>query len=168
MCLLQDGNLVHLLSDVARFNYGGPHHCYTSTNKGRAFDEGWAEYWAGGCTSYDYYFRYSSYYQRNYTIIGNVAAGLRSLQRRCTFTYKQMVDVLRRNRGKIHSFKEYEQASYCSPTTMPTTQSPIVYTRPPFGFTRYEGEAQEERKNEEMMSSNEEIIEALMKLLENE
>lgn len=44
-----DGNNGHFLSDVARYNYVRRHNCGTKANHGYAFNEGWAEFWAGQC-----------------------------------------------------------------------------------------------------------------------
>ena len=49
----------------------------------------------------------------NYTYEGNVATSLRRLKFRCDFSYQDMIDVLRRNAGAIHSYGEYEAASGC-------------------------------------------------------
>ena len=46
-----DGNIGHFLVDVGRYNYAQHHHCGKQTNCGFAFNEGWAEFWAGECIS---------------------------------------------------------------------------------------------------------------------
>ena len=44
-----DGDLWHALSDALWYNYMQHHYCSKRTNKGFAFNEGWAEFWAGSC-----------------------------------------------------------------------------------------------------------------------
>ena len=44
-----DGNFNHFLLDVVRFGYTRYHYCSSKTNLGFAFNEGWAEYYAGDC-----------------------------------------------------------------------------------------------------------------------
>ena len=44
-----DGSLGHFLFDVVRYKYMQQHYCSKRTNKGFAFNEGWAEFWAGSC-----------------------------------------------------------------------------------------------------------------------
>ena len=80
------------------------HSCGKRTNNGFAFNEGWAEFWAGSC--------YGSYGSSptNYKYEGNVAKALRALKGRCRASYNQMVEVLARNRGGIHSFANYHVA----------------------------------------------------------
>ena len=46
-----DGTYGHFLSDAVRFWYPRKHSCTDEKNAGFAFNEGWAEYWAGRCTS---------------------------------------------------------------------------------------------------------------------
>ena len=53
-----DGNNGHFLVDAVRFNYARHHDCGKQTNDGFAFNEGWAEFWAGEC--------YSKLYVRTY------------------------------------------------------------------------------------------------------
>lgn len=93
-----DGNLAHFLKDVIKYKYMRNHHCMQSTNHGFAFNEGWAEYWSNdicGTAS------------GSMKVEGNVAAALRDLQRRCRTTDRNMWEVLRRNRGRIHSYKQF-------------------------------------------------------------
>jgi len=101
---LQDGNLAHFLYDVARFVYTRNHHCGSRTNNGYAFNEGWAEFWAGEC-----YGTYGSSVT-DYRYEGNVAKALRALKSKCGTSDRNMVEVLRRNRNKIHSYIEYQRA----------------------------------------------------------
>ena len=44
-----DGNDAHLRDDSSRFQYRQEHYCGKKTNVGMAFNEGFAEYWAGEC-----------------------------------------------------------------------------------------------------------------------
>ena len=44
-----DGSNGHFLVDAARYSYAQHHYCGKQTNYGFAFNEGWAEFWAGGC-----------------------------------------------------------------------------------------------------------------------
>ena len=47
-----DGDLVHLITDDAtRYRYPQRHNCSKETNDGFAFNEGWAQFWAGQCIS---------------------------------------------------------------------------------------------------------------------
>ena len=45
-----DGNLLHFLFDAVKFQYAQRHHCNLKTSLRFAFNEGWAQYYAGGCT----------------------------------------------------------------------------------------------------------------------
>jgi hypothetical protein len=94
-----DGNFTHFLFDVGRFNYAQNHNLCSHTNNGFAFNEGWAEYWAGTlstCTSNT----------ADYTYEGNVATALNRLQQ-CSGR-QTMVRVLRENPGSIHSMSEFQ------------------------------------------------------------
>lgn len=96
--------MAHFLKDVVRFKYMQHHSCGKRTNNGFAFNEGWAEFWAGQCFgTYG-----TSPTQYNYE--GNVAKALRSLKSRCNASYRQMVEVLAQNKKRIHSFTEYRAA----------------------------------------------------------
>ena len=46
-----DGGLIHLYRNIWRYRYAQRHNCSTMTNYGFAFNEGWAEFWAGQCIS---------------------------------------------------------------------------------------------------------------------
>ncbi|PXF41667.1 hypothetical protein BWQ96_08618 [Gracilariopsis chorda] len=93
-----DGSLAHFLKDVIKYVYTRNHHCLQSTNLGFAFNEGWAEYWARD---------YCGTASGSKKVEGNVAAALRSLQTRCRTSDHNMWEVLRRNRGKIHSYYSF-------------------------------------------------------------
>lgn len=105
-----DGGFLHWLWDVFRFKYWKPHDCSKVTNRGFAFNEGWAEFWAGNCMTH------SAGGDEN--VEGNVAAGLRDIQKRCGTSDKEMVEVLRNHKRRIHyltSFKAAHQNMYsCS------------------------------------------------------
>ena len=106
---IQDGSLAHFLRDVVRFGYLRSHTCSTTSNLGYAFNEGFAEFWADEC-------RYPSSFgssPTDYTIEGNVANALRNLKRSCGLSDRQMVDVLRRNAQRIHSFQDFQRLSGC-------------------------------------------------------
>ena len=83
------------------------HVCHTKYNLGYAFNEGFAQFWAGQCLFY------SAPSYDDYTIEGNVASALRKLKRSCGLTDAQMIDVLRKNPMKIHSFQEFKKMSGC-------------------------------------------------------
>ena len=42
-----DGDFGHFLGDAATYNYAQSHNACDHTNLGFAFNEGWAEFWAG-------------------------------------------------------------------------------------------------------------------------
>ena len=46
-----DGRFSHFLRDVIRYRYAQHHNCNKKTNSGFAFNEGWAQYYAGDCRS---------------------------------------------------------------------------------------------------------------------
>lgn len=104
LIIFQDGTFLHFLYDVVRFTYTQTHYCGKNTNKGFAFNEGWAEFWAGSC--------YNTYGNSptDYTREGNVAKALRALRNRCGSSDGQMVDVLQRNQGSVHSYDQYAAA----------------------------------------------------------
>ena len=112
-----DGNLAHFFLDVGHYDYLQQHQACKKTNAGFAFNEGWAEYWAQ-----DYWPAPSCAGQSStdYTIEGNVAAALTSLQDNCQgVTRKTMVNVLRNNPagivGGIHSFDDFKSHITCRP-----------------------------------------------------
>ena len=101
---MQDGSFAHFLVDVAKYSYARNHYCGMLTNEGFAFNEGWAEFWGESC--YGIYGNSPT----DYSYEGNVAKGLRALMDRCGSSHGQMVDVLETNRGRIHSYMQYEAA----------------------------------------------------------
>lgn len=94
-----DGNLGHFLYDAGRFFYTRNHYCSKKTNNGFAFNEGWAQFWAGSCTLG------SATGPKD--VEGNVASALRALQTRCGSSDNRMWEVLRRNPGGIHYFTSF-------------------------------------------------------------
>ncbi|CAH1794255.1 unnamed protein product [Owenia fusiformis] len=95
-----DGSAAHFLVDVARYGYARNHNLYMSTNEGFAFNEGWAEYWAGDCS-------YTSGDGTDMKIEGNVAAALCKLAK-CK-GHPAMWKTLEANRGRIHSYNDFVQ-----------------------------------------------------------
>lgn len=94
-----DGSKAHFLFDAGRFLYPRNHHCAKVTNKGFAFNEGWAQFWAGSCKSQSA--------TGSKKVEGNVASALRALQKRCGTSNRNMWEVLRKYPKKIHSYSEY-------------------------------------------------------------
>lgn len=97
-----DGDISHFASDEKAFSHYGPHSCKSKTSPEFAFNEGWAEYWAGECMQSDE--------NGDMSIEGNVAQALRSVQTRCDTSDHDMWEVLRQNPGKIHKIEEYMAA----------------------------------------------------------
>jgi hypothetical protein len=103
-----DGSNAHWLVDVARFAYPQKHSARSCapTNLGFAFNEGWAEFWAGlrlsACGAGD-----------DLRIERNVVAALQRLQQACGLTRGQMHGVLAANPGRIHAFSDFQQLSPC-------------------------------------------------------
>ena len=97
-----DGNTAHFLFDAARFSYPQTHSLCSNTNQGFAFNEGWAENWAGTLTT-------CAGDPNNFNYEGNVANALNGLEQ-CVGR-KTMVQVLQQNgagvAGGIHSFSEF-------------------------------------------------------------
>ena len=58
--------------------------------------------------------RYYGSSATNYTIEGNVANALRNLKKSCGLTDGQMIQVLKKNPKKIHSFQDFKKMSGCS------------------------------------------------------
>ncbi len=93
-----DGGTAHFLFDAARFGYPKTHSLCQLSNEGFAFNEGWAEYWAGTpATCGD---------GTNFSQEGNVATALTGLEK-CA-NRPTMVRVLRESPGAIHSFSEFK------------------------------------------------------------
>lgn len=95
-----DGSLTHFVGDAAKYFYTQRHTCTDETNYGFAFNEGWAEYWAGTCTS--------NSASGTKKVEGNVASALRELQSSCKTSDHDMWEVLRKNAKSIHSYSSYE------------------------------------------------------------
>lgn len=107
-----DGSLSHFLEDVVDFKYLQQHHaCKRVSSSAFAFNEGWAEYWA---RDFDPAPDCPGIAENDYRVEGNVAAALLTLERRCpNVDRREMVDVLRRNPGRIHSFDQFRDALGC-------------------------------------------------------
>lgn len=95
-----DGSLSHFLGDVAKYKYTQRHSCTSDTNSGFAFNEGWAEYWAGSCQSGNS--------AGPFSVEENVATALSQLQKNCSASDLDMWRVLQQNSGKIHSFPSFK------------------------------------------------------------
>jgi hypothetical protein len=97
-----DGNIAHFLFDAARFSYPQTHSLCQNTNQGFAFNEGWAENWAGTLST-------CAGDPTNFNYEGNVATALNGLEQ-CVGR-KTMVQVLQQNPagvvGGIHSYSEF-------------------------------------------------------------
>lgn len=106
-----DGSLAHFLFDAGRFVYPRNHYCDKNTNAGFAFNEGWAQFWAGSCGS--------NSATGSMNVEGNVASALRKLKNDCGTSNYRMWEVLRKNPGKIHSFAEYSQRHKLLYTCLP-------------------------------------------------
>lgn len=107
-----DGGMAHFLFDVDRYQYYQHHDRCQPTNLGFAFNEGWARYWARdvtGCPN-----------RTDLSVEGNVAAALAKLDRECVrVTRGTLVDVLRRNRWRIHSFADLSARLPCTRLIVP-------------------------------------------------
>jgi hypothetical protein len=97
-----DGGTAHFLFDAARFAYPQTHSLCSNTNNGFAFNEGWAENWAGTLTT-------CAGDPTNFNYEGNVATALNGLEQ-CVGR-KTLVQVLQQNPagvvGGIHSYSEF-------------------------------------------------------------
>lgn len=107
-----DGSAGHFYDDVVDFKYLQHHDaCKLVSSSAFAFNEGWAEYWAGSWAPAP---NCEGLAPDNYRVEGNVAAALKGLEVQCPNVERpQMVDVLRRNPGRIHSFADFERALGC-------------------------------------------------------
>jgi len=97
-----DGSSAHFGWDAIRFWYMRSHSCYTKSNNGYAFNEGWAEYWAGSCFTGTYGSSLTDYRYE-----GNVAKALKRLKTICSSSDKRFTYILRKYPGKIHSFASF-------------------------------------------------------------
>ena len=102
-----DGDATHFFGDIVHHNYGRHHGQCAKTGLGFAFNEGWADYWArrnltrpNNCDP--------AVTPDDYEVEGNVSAELNDLADRCFGgQMAPMVEVLRTNRGEIHSLEEF-------------------------------------------------------------
>ena len=105
-----DGDAGHFAADAAYYWYLRNHSATscTATNSGFAFNEGWAEYWAGEvmpfCPDAN-----TGLNERN------VAASLKKLEDSCRLSRARMVEVLAQVPERIHSIDEYTRALNCTP-----------------------------------------------------
>lgn len=98
-----DGSFVHFVRDVVKYVYTRNQNCKTRSNEGYAFNEGWAEYWAGECLWPWQRVRPDA----SYDVEGNVAHALRELQADCGSSDAQMVATLKKRRA-VPSFGELD------------------------------------------------------------
>jgi hypothetical protein len=104
-----DGDFGHFVGDAATFNYAQNHEPCSLTNAGYAFNEGWAEFWAG-----DYFGAPDCGRPGNMDTEGNVAAALVELMENCAGGQRKlMVENLQRNPQRIHSFAEFRDHLGC-------------------------------------------------------
>jgi hypothetical protein len=96
-----DGGQNHFNWDVTRFVYARYHDLCDSTNHGFAFNEGWAEFWAGdtgGCNA-----------TLDFEVEGDVANALAQVASCCEAKTAGLLQTLNFNPGRIHSFDEFRQ-----------------------------------------------------------
>jgi hypothetical protein len=116
-----DGDFGHFLGDVVTYNYLQNHEPCNHTNAGYAFNEGWAEYWAG-----DYGPAPDCGRPGDMETEGNVAAALTLLAHECAGDQRKiMVENLRSNPGTIHSFAEFKSHLGC-PIPLPVVVPPVL------------------------------------------
>lgn len=113
-----DGDFGHFLGDVVAYNYAQNHQPCLHSNGGYAFNEGWAEFWAG-----DYDGAPDCGRPGDMETEGNVAAALVELMENCAGGKRRlMVETLQRNRERIHSFDQFKAALGCpEPRLFPVT-----------------------------------------------
>ncbi len=106
-----DGDATHFFGDVAAYGYLRGHTSCLKSGAGYAFNEGWAEYWAH---DYSPAPECPGLAADDYDVEGNVAAALSDIEARCYGGNRvPMVDILRSNRGTIHSFAEFRSHVSC-------------------------------------------------------
>jgi hypothetical protein len=106
-----DGDYAHFLLDVVGYAYPQNHNICDLKNEGFAFNEGWAEYWSRQVTGQP---DCPGAATDDYRVEGRVAAALAELESRCAGGNRAtMVDVLRANRGTIHSFAAFRDHLPC-------------------------------------------------------
>lgn len=120
-----DGDFGHFVYDAVRFWYMQNHSdtSCTDTNSGFAFNEGWAEFWAGDVNS-------PCGNATDYGNERNVAAALQALQNRCGLSRGRMVGILAAHPGAIHSFPEYNNFVGTCVSRLPVGKV-IAATAPP-------------------------------------
>ncbi|PXF40981.1 hypothetical protein BWQ96_09312 [Gracilariopsis chorda] len=97
-----DGDLDHFRQDAQLYGGVETHNCSTKSSVHFAFNEGWAFYWAGECRQHEF--------TKQKDVAGDVAKMLRTLQKRCNTSDNDMVVVLEKHPGSIHSFDEFRSA----------------------------------------------------------
>ena len=123
-----DGGPVHFFEDAARFLYPQMHKDCKATNLGFAFNEGWAEYWAGQFPRdpETRLFRACADDQSKLYYEGNVALSLLGLEQCPEYTKQDLVDTLANSRGQIHSFDQFR-------SRLETLHGPCVKVAAPVG-----------------------------------
>ena len=106
-----DSSYAHWLTDVARFGYAQRHSLCKVTNAQFAFNEGWAEYWAGQVTAPP---MCEGLDPQREDVEGFVAAKLHALADECYLSRRTMNEVLKANPGRIHTFAEFRAAARCN------------------------------------------------------
>lgn len=123
-----DGNERHLLDDNTKYTYLRYHDGCPVTNEGFAFNEGWAEYWSGESGKNDPA-------SRSFENECDVTFLLRELEKSLPNRRKDMIEVLKKNPGGIHSFPEFCRAASTlfpgSCTTVGTASGPLVIPASP-------------------------------------
>lgn len=121
-----DGDFGHFVGDAATFNYARNHSACGRTNNGFAFNEGWAEFWAQ-----DYWPAPDCGRPGDMAVEGNVAAALTELMENCAANQrKYMVQTLRNNPQRIHSYAEFAAAMGC-PFPKPEPVTVLGLSAPP-------------------------------------
>lgn len=104
-----DGDFGHFIGDAATFDYARNHEACSRTNQGFAFNEGWAEFWARRFGPAPDCGR-----PGDMETEGNVAAALTELMENCAGGQRKlMVETLRANPLRIHSFDEFKALFGC-------------------------------------------------------
>ncbi len=128
-----DGDATHFFGDVAEHTYLRSHHSCLKSGRGYAFNEGWAEYWAH---DYSPAPNCEGRAADDYEVEGNVAAALADLEARCYGGDRtRMVDVLRSNRGTIHSFEEFRAHVSCPVPLLLIPLPPLLFAPPTISLT---------------------------------
>lgn len=103
-----DGDGLHFAEDALGFLYPQMHRDCKATNLGFAFNEGWAEYWAGEFPRENGNLQACEKDQSLLHYEGNVALSLLGLEQCSEYTRQDLVDTLAKSPGQIHSFDEFK------------------------------------------------------------